>query len=241
MDMVTSIEAAVSAVPSTERDAMRYRCREALTKTKAPKLNLTRDEHNALKQLSKDEDIIILPADKGNATVVMDKRDYNDKMSTLLSSGQYKKVKTNKTSTVERKVKTLLMKVEKALPQETLRMLNPNNSKAPHMYGKPKIHKPDMPLRPIISNIGSPCHQLARFLTRIISPLIGKTDSYVKNSQHFVTTLAPVIIDPTDIMVSFDVESLFTSVPTMEVLPILRSKLEATPSAVETTNMSVDS
>ena len=162
-------------------------------------------------------------------------------MSTLLSSGQYKKVKTNKTSTVERKVKTLLKKVEKALPQETLRMLNPNNSKAPHMYGKPKIHKPDMPLWPIISNIGSPCHQLARFLTRIISPLIGKTDSYVKNSQHFVTTLAPVIIEPTDIMVSFDVESLFTSVPTMEVLPILRSKLEATPSAVETTNMSVDS
>ena len=227
MDIVASIEDAAASVPSTERDAMRYRCKEALLKRREPKPNLTRDEQKALQQLSKDEEIIILPADKGNATVVMNKSEYNNKMESLLSSGQYRKVKTHKTNGVERKIKALLKKAENEIPRDTLRILNPNNSKAPHMYGKPKIHKPDMPLRPIISNIGSPCHQLAKFLTGIISPLIGNTDSYVRNSKHFVTMIAPITIQPTEIMVSFDVESLFTSVPTAEVPPILRSKLEA--------------
>ena len=40
--------------------------------------NLTKDEQHALKRLKNDEDIVILPADRGRITVVMDKTDYHD-------------------------------------------------------------------------------------------------------------------------------------------------------------------
>ena len=40
--------------------------------------NLTKDEQHALKRLKNNEDIVILPADGGRITVVMDKTDYHD-------------------------------------------------------------------------------------------------------------------------------------------------------------------
>ena len=38
--------------------------------------NLTKAESQGLHQLKKDQNLKILPADKGNATVIMDKEDY---------------------------------------------------------------------------------------------------------------------------------------------------------------------
>lgn len=48
-----------------------------------PNRNLTPDEHRALKRLKTDKKIVILPADKGRMTVIMDRTDYNDKMDAL--------------------------------------------------------------------------------------------------------------------------------------------------------------
>ena len=50
-----------------------------LQKSEAPKLNISKEERLALKSLQSDENIIILLADKGDATVVMDKVEYSKK------------------------------------------------------------------------------------------------------------------------------------------------------------------
>lgn len=46
--------------------------------------NLSAMEKEALEELQRDSSIIILPADKGRATVVMDKPEYNHKVQALL-------------------------------------------------------------------------------------------------------------------------------------------------------------
>ena len=38
-------------------------------------------------------------------------------------------------------------------------------------YGLPKIHKPDVPLRPITSSINCPTYQVSRYLASILPPL----------------------------------------------------------------------
>ena len=53
-----------------------------------PSSNLTPDEQKALKRLKTDEDIVILPADKGRVTVVIDRTDCNDKMKLLVNQQQ---------------------------------------------------------------------------------------------------------------------------------------------------------
>jgi hypothetical protein len=71
-------------------------------------------------------------------------------------------------------------------------------------------------MRPIVAAIGSPTHELAKELTRILSPFVGKTSSFVKNSTDFVKTIRQLRVDEKDMFVSFDVVSLFTKVPITE-------------------------
>ena len=57
-----------------------------LSTAKPPKSNLSRQLQKAVKNLREDRDIVILPADKGNATVILDQTDYAAKMEHLDST-----------------------------------------------------------------------------------------------------------------------------------------------------------
>ena len=86
------------------------------------------------------------------------------------------------------------------------------------MYGLPKVHKVGIPLKPIVSAIGSPTYQLAKELCCILSPIAGKSNSYIHNSSHFVEMISKIQLDR---LVSFDVKNVFTMVPIDDSLKII--------------------
>ena len=96
----------------------------------------------------------------------------------------------------------------------------------PRVYGLPKVHKEDVPLRPIVSAMKSPIHPLAKYLAHKLTPLAENVKSEVKNSSHFIDIIKTVKITNTDILVSFDVTSLFTKIPVDEALTIMRDKMK---------------
>ena len=53
---------------------------------------------------------------------------------------------------------------------------------------------------------------LSKHITSLISPLAGQT-TFVMNSQCFVEYMQQTQLRPTEVMVSFDIKSLFTNVP----------------------------
>ena len=91
--------------------------------------------------------------------------------------------------------------------------LRSSAGRIPLLYGLPKIHKPLVPLRPIVSFIGSPSYHLSKHLSFLLSPLVGNSTSFVKNSVHFVESLSTLVVGSDDLMVSYDVVSLFINVP----------------------------
>jgi hypothetical protein len=96
----------------------------------------------------------------------------------------------------------------------------PSGSKAGVLYGLPKVHKANTPVRPIISAIGTYNYHLAKFLDRSLKPLIPNTYT-LKDTFDFVNKVGHINPATDPYMVSFDVESLFTNVPTDETIEIL--------------------
>ena len=87
------------------KDNIRSRVTSTLQSASLPNSNLTPDELKALKRLKTDENIVILPADKGRVTVVMDKTDYNNKMNSLVNDKQtYEVLKRDPTPALQRKL-----------------------------------------------------------------------------------------------------------------------------------------
>ena len=90
----------------------------------------------------------------------------------------------------------------------------------PRFYGLPKIHKVSVPFRPIVSFINSPTYNLSKFLSRILSSLLVNRYS-VRNSKEFIDYVQNFTISENEILVSFDVVSLFTSVPVDKALDLV--------------------
>ena len=63
------------------------------------------------------------------------------------------------------------------------------------------------------SSLGYTAYQLSKCIASVISPISGKTGSNVLNSKHFAETMRDITIEEDELLVSFDVFSLFTNVP----------------------------
>ena len=105
-------------------------------------------------------------------------------------------------------------------------------------YGLPKIHKPIVPLRLITSCINFSTYNLSKHLVKILSPLI--TEKYtVKNSFVFSQQIRHRHIADDEIMVSFDVASLFTSIPIQLALQVIQRKLHQDTTLIRRKDISI--
>jgi hypothetical protein len=77
----------------------------------------------------------------------------------------------------------------------------------------------------IVNCIGSPTYALVKYLTGLLGPLVGQSDYHIKNSEAFVKKLQAIKLQETDILVSFDVVSLFTEVPLEDTIQLLTAKV----------------
>ena len=76
-DIITAVEAAVtdrsSGLSAKEASDISFKTANILKNAKVPKSNISRGEMRAIRELKSDTNIVILPSDKGRATVLMNK------------------------------------------------------------------------------------------------------------------------------------------------------------------------
>ena len=70
-------------------------------------------------------------------------------------------------------------------------------------------------------------YDTAKFLAKIMKPLVGLNSHHIVNSEDFVNKIAELEVPPGQKLVSYDVYSLFTSIPINEAIPVVRAKLES--------------
>ena len=190
-----------------------------------PKPVLSDDEKKALKSLSKDKSLVITRPDKGNGVVILDKNDYITKVSAVLQdTSKFQKVEDLQPLTIifkqEDKINRTLRKYIGGVDSNGKKFATyVSGSKLGVLYGLPKVHKENYPIRPILSACNTPGYGLAKYLVPIISPVT--TNSYtVKDSFSFAKEISNFSANGL-FMASFDVKSLFTNIPLKETIDII--------------------
>ena len=223
-EYIAAMEKACQHLMQGKAEELRGEIKSLLKK----KPNIPREEYQVLKQIKNDNTRMVLTADKGVSMVVVDKEEYIHKSEELLQQPNYKILQSGPTTKYKSKLISLLksIKAEGGMDENTYRRLYPTGAGPPKYYGLPKVHKPGMPLRPIISSIGSVTHATAKELSRILKPLVGKSTHHVKNNMDFIQSLEGIQLSPEECMMSFDVEAHFTSVPIEPAISIIKKHLE---------------
>ena len=200
----------------------------------------TKDERKALKDLKKDDTRILMKADKGNCFVVLDSTDYDNKMNSLLNDrNTYELVSKSPFRRIERELNNRLstLKNQKKICDSTYRKLRSTDSMPPAIRGSIKHHKEGNPLRPIVSSIGSALYNTSKFLTNILTPLQNCNGFSVPNSSKFVDEISNIGIQDDEVMLSFDVVSLFTAIPVKKACDYIQNKLDCDESLHLRTNL----
>ena len=190
---------------------------------------MTKDEMESIDNFRKDDSIMILPADKGRVTVVMNKKEYEEKCKQLLGDEKtYKRLKGDPSRKFKGEIVSILndFKERKVITPELHKKLYPTVDRPPWFYGLPKVHNINTPLHPIVSSIGTITYACAKYLVDVLSPPVGKTEHHLKNSKEFTEYVKNLKVDPDEELRSYDVSALFTSIPVNKAMVIIRRRLE---------------
>ena len=207
--------------------AEKYTCQK-VDKTGFP---LRQEHFHAIRQLKQDTNIVITRPDKGNGVVILSRDDYVSKMNDVLSQeDKFKKIgpadEYDTTLQQERALQSFLLRAvrNKHLTSEVYDRIRPVGCTRPRMYGLPKTHKPNAPLRPILSMVNAPQHALAGWLTEVLRPVLDKYSAHtIRDTFHFCDNIDAFITKRSSsgtFMCSFDVVSLFTNIPLAETITI---------------------
>ena len=187
----------------------------------------------AINNLKKKKNIIITRPDKGNGVVILDRKDYIEKMNPILSDKKkFERIgeaeKHDRTLLEERALQAFLLKAKKNkdLPDEVYNEIRPVGTARPRMYGVPKLHKDGVPLRPILSMVNSPHHPMAKWLATVLKPVVDlysvhtvkDTFDFCKELEKFAETNKDQLANT--FLCSFDIASLFTNIPLVETVEI---------------------
>ena len=94
-----------------------------------------------------------------------------------------------------------------------------NNTNLPRIYGLPKIHKDNFPLRPVASLMNTPTYNMSKTFANIFKVSLPSPKSQVKHFFIFKEVISKIKIPFDHIMISLDVTSLFTNVTILDFIP----------------------
>lgn len=170
----------------------------------------------AMQHLKSRDDIIIKPADKGGALVILNELDYVSEATRQLEDTTfYQRLDGDPTANFKSLITNSLTNLieQQKIPASALNSLVPLSPVAGRFYLLPKIHKAGNPGRPIVSGIGTVTELISLFVDSVINPIPPSFPSYIKDTNHFLSDIVDLFVPPGSLLVTLDVASLYTNIP----------------------------
>ncbi|XP_068993468.1 uncharacterized protein [Neodiprion pinetum] len=152
--------------------------------------------------LKQNNHLVVTDADKGNISVVMDKTDVEQKYQDILNdSSTYTLISRDPTIEIQKQVNDMisLWQQKKFIDSNSAKNLKTHKSPPPKIYFLSKIHKNNVPLRPIVCT----------------------SNYHIQDTRSFVNKIRNTQTPPEHLLVSLDVKSLFTNISTKLAISLI--------------------
>ena len=105
--------------------------------------------------------------------------------------------------------------------------LSQQKCRRPYFYGLLKIHKNNVPMRPVVSIFDTISRNCASFLAKLLSPVVGLKATHLSDRNQLLSELNNLNINWSKVVIaSFDVSSLYTNISLEDSLVILENRLK---------------
>ena len=159
----------------------------------------------------------------------MKREAYEEKLAAILQLRQFEKITPTRKNarhpwfTEESRVTNKLkeLREQQKIDEPTYKKMNPKEGlppQPPRLYGTAKVHKTDIPSRPVLSMPGSVYHPIAKVVTEWLN--VVPECQINTSTKKIADSLKDVKLDEDEVMVSFDVSSLYTNVPVQEAIDV---------------------
>ena len=179
--------------------------------------NMSSAERTALRELTENGSITIKKADKGSGVIITDTDRYiKEGLRQLHDTSVYKPLPVDPTPEFEQSLKGL---VKRALENGTITesmsdFALPRESKLARFYLLPKVHKPGVPGRPVVSSSGSLTEKVSGVVDHFLKPYLPAVTSYLKDTSDFLQKVRSFGTLPEGtLLVTLDVVGLYPSIP----------------------------
>ena len=188
----------------------------------------------SLNSLRRNKDIVVLAADKESCTVILNKDDYIKKANDIIEDGikQMKYIETTDDTCNElKRFQDFLYR--HFYKHEHYEEMRPRSNQPGRFFATAKTHKfesisditlEQLKLRPIIDQTGTYIYKNSKVVAKYLGPL-AKNEYTIRDTLSFPDLLKSVPSDDNYEDVSYDVESLFTSIPVQENIDYIVYKI----------------
>jgi predicted GIY-YIG superfamily endonuclease len=199
-------------------------------------LNMNLNDILFLKKFVKNKPFEIVNCDKNIGSAIISHELY-DKLvyEHLIDSNTYKLINYDPLDSIITKINNSLSnlfkhkQIDKKLYKKLF--LIPKNCKLGKIRILPKLHKNKFGIRPIINSTNHPTSKLCKLIEVILGPHVKKLPSYIQDSQNLIQDCYKFHIPNNALLVSADIESLYTNIKLDHAIEILfefaRDKLPA--------------
>jgi len=128
----------------------------------------------------------------------------------------YTKINTDDTSEIKQGADQIFynLVIHNYISLKQFKNLTNFKAKCPIFYELPKIHKPNIPLRPIVSQINGPTYKLSKYIDSLLTTAERHIPYLLKDTTAFLQLIDKYKnINSNTILVTSDVVSLYTNIP----------------------------
>ena len=173
-NLALEAETAINLLPLTDREYYRKQVSNHITQLQlnSKPLRHTHNPHIEWKTLKtitaklKKNDAIVTAADKGNTIVILPSTLYQEKIQNLIDKNNFRNSNTNPTKKFQKQVRNAINNSPKLInPNDKWKYINQNPT-ATSIRSLVKLHKPDLPIRPIVNWCNAPAYKLAKLFAQ---------------------------------------------------------------------------